>query len=249
MPLNTFTVIVFIASHASAQSPCNIRENDFTKPRIISNGIFTAFTTVSKTNATDVIIYLPYSSQISFISPTNPFHISFNPFHNSVASSLIVLNTPAPSPVVKYSFIVSQLVIINATAATTAATTAVTGALMPAIAAVTAANPVFNAGNSVITFPITTINGANAAATPATITIIFCVSGESDPKAAAISRSFDTIGVITGNNTLPSSVLRLVISVLNDRIEPLAPSASLAACPCAEAVCSIIIARVAACLA
>ncbi len=102
---------------------------------------------------------------------------------------------------------------------------------------------------AVIIFPTTISTGPMAAAIPAIVTINFCVSGD-------ISRNFDIRsriraknGVMIGIKTCPSSAPRFLISVPSARMVPLAPSASLAACPCAAPVCSMMRARVAACFA
>ena len=86
-----------------------------------------------------------------------------------------------------------------------------------------------------ITFPTIVPNiskrGPIAAVIPATTTIIFFASGDKSLNPETNSFSFVIIGVITGRRTSPSSVVKFMISVFNARIEPLAPSASLAACP------------------
>ena len=162
--------------------------------------------------------------------------------HKLSAKLLTFSNISEPPPFVKYSFIASQFFIIKTAPATIAPTAIPTGPVM-------AVNPAPIKGNNFNNPPKASIIGPTAAAIPATTTIIFFASGDKSLIPETKSFRLVTIGVITGRRTSPSSVVKFVISVFKDLIAPLAPSASLAACPCAAPVCSQIKANVAPCLA
>ncbi len=139
-------------------------------------------------------------------------------------------------------------VVITAPNPPTAAVAPVAAAAVPAAAAAVPPNNPIKDDKPNDIWPTINNSGPIAAAIPARAIITFCAPGDSSPKAPIISLSLCIKGVITGSKTSPISVERFLISVTSALIEPDAPSASLAACPCAAPVCSIIRAKVAACL-